>query len=86
VDNSSLEFIRTALEGDIMTLAMVLGVIVILIMIGRQPLTRLIFYTFRGAFYLITAAMVIYVFRHYPNDVLFHARRLWTDFHDILGL
>ncbi len=80
-----MEFFGRIVNGDIKTLVVILGVLFILYIIGRQPLTRLLMSMVRGTAYLFTAAIVIYIIRYYPKDVLFHAQRFWADLNNFFG-
>jgi hypothetical protein len=85
VDNFIAEFLGRVISGDIKTLVIIVGVLFILYIIGRQPLIRLLINIVRGTAYLFTVAMVIYIIKYYPKDVLFHAGRIWGDLNNFFG-
>ena len=85
VDNFIAEFFGRVLSGDIKILVVILGVLFILYIIGRQSLTRLLMSVVRGAAYLLTAATIVYIFKYYPKEVLYHAQRFWADLNNFFG-
>jgi hypothetical protein len=86
VDNFIAGIYERLLAGDIRILILIPGLLFILYLIGRQPLTKLLFSIVRGTVYLFTAAVVIYLIKYYPREILYHAHRFWNDLNNFFGL
>ncbi len=86
MDNFITGIYGRLLAGDIRILVLIPGLLFVLYLIGRQPLTKLLFSIVRGAVYLFTAAVVFYIVKHYPKEVWHHAHRFWNDLNNFLGL
>lgn len=85
VDNFMAGFFGQIINGDMKTLVLILGLFLILYVIGRQPLIRLFMNIIRGAAYLLMAAIVVYIIKYYPKEMLYHAHRFWTDLNNFFG-
>ncbi|MFH2037370.1 MAG: hypothetical protein ABIJ45_13285 [Candidatus Zixiibacteriota bacterium] len=72
-------------EGtDISTLFAIFCSIALLYAIGRVGFFRFLFNLLKGAFYILTVSVIVYLIMNYPNEVYNHANRFLAEMKEIV--
>jgi len=86
VENVVSEFIGQFLGSDIRLPILILGILFLLYIIGRQPVIKVLTSIVRGTMYLFVMAIAGYLIKYYPEEILHYLEQMWKDILNFFGL
>lgn len=79
VENIVADFFGHFPGSDIRLPVLIFGILFLLYIIGRQPLIKVVTGIIRGTAYLFMMAIITFLIKYYPDEIMDYARDIWKD-------